>query len=292
MVEGTDDFNAPAARALFFVVTPALVALLVAMAMDMHHTALPDELPLEAFCALAACACAVPLLILKSEASTMQFAYRVYLPVVAVAVFVVGNFTYSDLHGAVIDGGVLVFCTLWILLIGALILTMACRMQSLRLPAACLLVLAVCIIALTSYMEVDAGWLEDYKFGFLMVLLLAVIVLMAAIPSARIWSIVTSDAALAALAAPADSTLEQRCDAVARTYGLTARESEILRFLGRGHGSAYIANELVVAESTVRSHVKSIYRKTGVNSREQLIECIDSQELGESNDKHSSEQAR
>lgn len=63
---------------------------------------------------------------------------------------------------------------------------------------------------------------------------------------------------------------------VAEQYSLTNRETEILQYLGRGHGSAYIAEVLVVAESTVRSHVKSIYRKVGVSSREQLLEKIDS----------------
>ena len=45
--------------------------------------------------------------------------------------------------------------------------------------------------------------------------------------------------------------------------------------LGRGHGIAFIAGTLVISESTVRTHVKAIYRKIGVSSREELLERVD-----------------
>ena len=48
-----------------------------------------------------------------------------------------------------------------------------------------------------------------------------------------------------------------RCDDLAASCGLTPREREILRYLGRGHGIAFVADALVISESTVRTHVKS-----------------------------------
>ena len=66
-----------------------------------------------------------------------------------------------------------------------------------------------------------------------------------------------------------------RCEALADECNLTPREREILGYLGRGHGIAFIAETLVISESTVRTHVKSIYKKLGVNSREELIERVD-----------------
>ena len=52
--------------------------------------------------------------------------------------------------------------------------------------------------------------------------------------------------------------------------GLTAG----LGYLGRGHGIAFVADALVISESTVRTHVKSIYKKLGVNSREELVSKV------------------
>lgn len=66
-----------------------------------------------------------------------------------------------------------------------------------------------------------------------------------------------------------------RCEALASAAGLTPRESEILGYLGRGHGIAFVADALVISESTVRTHVKSIYKKLGVNSREELVSKVD-----------------
>lgn len=66
-----------------------------------------------------------------------------------------------------------------------------------------------------------------------------------------------------------------RCDKLAAACGLTPRESEILGYLGRGHGIAFVADALVISESTVRTHVKSIYKKLGVNSREELVSKVD-----------------
>lgn len=73
----------------------------------------------------------------------------------------------------------------------------------------------------------------------------------------------------------ASSQLQQQCERVAGERGLSPRETEILAYLGRGHGIAFVANTLVISESTVRTHVKSIYRKLEVSSREELLALID-----------------
>ena len=75
---------------------------------------------------------------------------------------------------------------------------------------------------------------------------------------------------------------EQRDDAhgisnenVAKEYGLTEREGQVLPLLTRGHGAAYIAERLGISESTVRTHRTNIYRKLGVTCREELIAFVD-----------------
>ena len=52
---------------------------------------------------------------------------------------------------------------------------------------------------------------------------------------------------------------------------LTAREWEVLDLLCDRNTIDEIAHELFLSTETVRSHVKSIYRKLGVNSREQAV---------------------
>jgi DNA-binding NarL/FixJ family response regulator len=51
---------------------------------------------------------------------------------------------------------------------------------------------------------------------------------------------------------------------------LTAREAEILTLLQRGRANAQIASDLHVSVETVRTHVRSVYRKLGVHSRAEL----------------------
>lgn len=48
---------------------------------------------------------------------------------------------------------------------------------------------------------------------------------------------------------------------------LTPREREVLGLIGRGLRNSDVAQDLDLAESTVASHIKSIYRKLGISSR-------------------------
>jgi DNA-binding NarL/FixJ family response regulator len=54
------------------------------------------------------------------------------------------------------------------------------------------------------------------------------------------------------------------------TATLTARETEVLAELQRGRANAQIASDLHVSVETVRTHVRSVYRKLGVRSRREL----------------------
>lgn len=56
----------------------------------------------------------------------------------------------------------------------------------------------------------------------------------------------------------------------ARWQELTTREAEVLGLLQRGRANSQIASDLHVSVETVRTHVRSIYRKLGVHSRAAL----------------------
>ena len=63
--------------------------------------------------------------------------------------------------------------------------------------------------------------------------------------------------------------------AVREFYGLSAREAEVAELIARGNTVAHIAELLFVSENTVRTHVRHIYAKLAINSREELLAMID-----------------
>lgn len=50
-------------------------------------------------------------------------------------------------------------------------------------------------------------------------------------------------------------------------HGLTQRESEVLALLVAGHSNRAIASTLFVTEDTVKTHIRSLYRKLDVQDR-------------------------
>lgn len=53
--------------------------------------------------------------------------------------------------------------------------------------------------------------------------------------------------------------------------GLTPQELHILRLVGAGLSNQQLADELTVSLSTVRTHLKSVYRKLGLHSRPEAV---------------------
>jgi LuxR family transcriptional regulator, maltose regulon positive regulatory protein len=56
-----------------------------------------------------------------------------------------------------------------------------------------------------------------------------------------------------------------------RPVGLTDRERAVLRLLPSQRSFGEIATDLTVAHSTVKTHVRAIYSKLGVNSRREAV---------------------
>lgn len=82
-------------------------------------------------------------------------------------------------------------------------------------------------------------------------------------------------------AAPAlDSTellaqaIEDRCGEIATRYSLSPRETDVLLLLAQGRTGTTIQEELVLAASTVKTHMQHIYTKTGVKDRQELMDMV------------------
>ena len=62
---------------------------------------------------------------------------------------------------------------------------------------------------------------------------------------------------------------------VARCYGLTERETQILGYLARGRSAPFIREELSLSKSTVATHIRHIYDKLGVHSKQELLSLLE-----------------
>ena len=64
-------------------------------------------------------------------------------------------------------------------------------------------------------------------------------------------------------------------DEVFSAIGLSLREKDVAMLLLQGRSQAVIASQLFVATSTVNTHVKHIYQKAGVSSKQEFIDVCE-----------------
>lgn len=65
--------------------------------------------------------------------------------------------------------------------------------------------------------------------------------------------------------------LADACAAISDACGLSPREQEVMPLLAGGRDSPYIQSTLVIAQNTAKTHMRNVYRKTGVSNKQELI---------------------
>lgn len=78
--------------------------------------------------------------------------------------------------------------------------------------------------------------------------------------------------------APADAPHDDTAAlaAFAARFGLTPREADVCAYLVHGRSLPFIAEHLYVTAGTVKTHAMHIYRKTGVGSKQELMDLYES----------------
>lgn len=84
-----------------------------------------------------------------------------------------------------------------------------------------------------------------------------------------------AETAAEALGVPVADPIGDACRELVGRYGLSEREQSVLELLARGNTRASIAEKLCISENTVRVHVKNIYAKMHIHSKQQLIDMVD-----------------
>lgn len=72
-----------------------------------------------------------------------------------------------------------------------------------------------------------------------------------------------------------------RCRELARHFGLTPREEDILLLIAQQKKPTEISAELYISKSTIKTHAKHVYQKLGVHSREALFDLLGAKPDGE-----------
>jgi len=71
--------------------------------------------------------------------------------------------------------------------------------------------------------------------------------------------------------------MESKCLAMGNEYGFSKRELEIVRHLCQGRTAAFIADELFVSPRTVNTHIRNIYKKMDIHSRQEFHDAYQAQ---------------
>lgn len=205
---------------------------------------------------------------------TAPFIYWVLFPAIAALLVILDSFPINSPAFMVGATGITVFCSgLGLFAFGFLLI--AGSENRVPFPRSIGLTFAVFSFAgLVGRALRYSGFTSDEIGSILLVLSTAYMVYLLFAPAAQLWKSRKASPERADESMPEVDDLANVCERVSKRYGLSPREEEVLVYVGQGYNSPYIAKALFISDSTVRSHLKSIYRKTEASSRMDLVDLI------------------
>lgn len=79
------------------------------------------------------------------------------------------------------------------------------------------------------------------------------------------------------VSAPTPNERQATLDKLAKHYQLTQRESDIFEYLALGYTAKSIGEKLYISPYTAQNHIRCIYSKLGVHSKQEVINLIEAQ---------------
>lgn len=256
---------------------PFIGFIVFAFTMSVRKFSVLGSYDIELVAGIAAPLIVLPLCFTKTKSPFFSFSHQQFLPTCSLGLIVLNSFpvgTSVQIAGAAVTYG-------FFSVVGVIALASLCAVVHAReFPATLVFGSMIAAFSLVSFVGIEVSKIApDDMIGP------ALMVLSTLYFAGIILSSIVALSAQAEQPAPAhdrnpsmEEALGIRCRAVAERSALSPREAEILSYLGRGHNPTFIARTLVLSISTVRTHVRNIYRKAGVSSHEELLALIDSQE--------------
>lgn len=258
-------------------------ALLVVLDQAQMQSFLFDILPVASLGVAVAALVLVAIAAALREELTLPFLQWVLFPLIAAVLIVLDSFPLSS--GLFRAGSVGVFLFFSLLGLFAVALLVKANGQGEIVPslATGLFFLGVAAAAAAGRLLVNSGLALDDRGALLLALATAYLVFLLVAPALRLWREARGGEAAEESssrqpeqpsAKDEAERLDDQCEAVALAAELSRRETEVLKLAARGYTSTYISKALFISDSTVRTHLKSVYRKTGVASKVELIDLV------------------
>lgn len=205
---------------------------------------------------------------------TAPFVYWVLFPAIAAVLLVLDSFPIDSQAFMIGATGITVFCSGLGVFAIAFLLMVTMQKQIAPLRAIGLAFVVFSVSGLAGCVLRQSGLTSDERGSILLVVSTVYMVYLLFSPALQLWDLRKAAPVRADGSAIGTDDIETVCARFSRRYGLSRREEEVLVYVGQGYNSPYIAKVLFISDSTVRSHLKSIYRKADVASRMDLVDLI------------------